>query len=158
VSDADAARGLEAATFPPMRSSVTSLGDALLVNDAYNSNPASVRAALQLLEAVAAGRPAVAVLGTMRELGARADALHDETARAALAANFGTIGAVGDFAAAFARVAPGDDRVVAAPDPESLWPLLEPRLTPRSAILLKASRGVKLERLLPFLQAWSQVP
>jgi len=38
---------------------------------------------------------------------------------------------------------------------DDLWPQLAPRLAPDAAILLKASRGVKLERLLPFLTTWA---
>ena len=158
VSDADAGRGIEAATFPPMRSAVSALGDAVLINDAYNSNPGSVRAALALLEAVGAGRPTVAILGTMRELGAQSDALHDDVARATLASDVDLIGAIGEFAAAFERVAPGSTRVVGAADPELLWPRIESRIDRRAAILLKASRGVRLERLVPRLAVWAGVP
>ena len=61
------------------------IGAATLINDAYNANPGSARAALELLEHAGAGRQRVAVLGTMLELGAQADRLHDEIARAALA-------------------------------------------------------------------------
>ncbi len=129
VADADAARGIATATIPPMRSAVAPLGDAMLVNDAYNANPASMLAALALLETVGQGRQAVAILGTMRELGARTEALHDTIARAVLATRVSVIGAVGEFAAAFARVAPGDARVVAAADPDGLWEALE--ATPR---------------------------
>jgi UDP-N-acetylmuramoyl-tripeptide--D-alanyl-D-alanine ligase len=158
VGDADIARGMATAKFPPMRSSVAPLGDALLVNDAYNANPGSMRTALTLLEAVRGDRPMVVVLGTMRELGARAASLHDDIAKAALATRAEVIGAVGEFAAAFARVAPKDPRVVSGSDPEAIWPLLAPRLNPRAAILLKASRGVRLERLLPKLSEWAGVP
>ena len=158
LSNADIARGMRTATFPPMRSSVAPLGDALLVNDAYNANPGSMRTALSLLESVRGDRPMAVVLGTMRELGPRSDSLHDEIARSALATRAAVIGAIGDFAAAFARVAPKDPRVVSAPDPDALWPLLAPRLERRAAILLKASRGVRLERLMPKLSEWAGVP
>jgi UDP-N-acetylmuramoyl-tripeptide--D-alanyl-D-alanine ligase len=59
------------------------------------------------------------------------------------------------MAAALSAVAPGDSRVVAAPDVDELWPLLEPRLTPDAVVLLKASRGVRLERLVPHLSDWA---
>jgi UDP-N-acetylmuramoyl-tripeptide--D-alanyl-D-alanine ligase len=45
--------------------------------------------------------------------------------------------------------------VVTARDVEDLWPLLEPRLDGDAAILLKASRGVRLERLVPYLTTWA---
>jgi UDP-N-acetylmuramoyl-tripeptide--D-alanyl-D-alanine ligase len=40
-------------------------------------------------------------------------------------------------------------------DVDDLWPVLQQRLQPNAAILLKASRGVRLERLLPHLQSWA---
>ena len=67
----DAARGIvsiDLASVPAMRSSVAPIGAALLINDAYNANPGSARAAIALLGDVAGERPRVIVLGTMREL------------------------------------------------------------------------------------------
>jgi UDP-N-acetylmuramoyl-tripeptide--D-alanyl-D-alanine ligase len=85
VAPADAAAGIAAMPMAPMRSEVAPLGAALLLNDAYNANPGSARAALALLRDVGHGRQRVAVLGTMRELGAQAERAHREVAEAALA-------------------------------------------------------------------------
>lgn len=155
VSVADAAAGIAAMPQPSMRSAVAPLGRALLINDAYNSNPGSARAAIALLRDVGAGRQRVAVLGTMRELGVHAPRAHREVAEAALASGAELVCGIGDFAPVLAALAPNSARVVVAPDVEELWPLLAPRLTRDAAILLKASRGVKLERLLPHLTIWS---
>jgi UDP-N-acetylmuramoyl-tripeptide--D-alanyl-D-alanine ligase len=125
------------------------------VNDAYNANPGSTRAALAMLAGAGAGRQRVAVLGSMRELGAHADRLHAELAREALAHGLEVVAGVGDFAAALAAVAPGDPRVVVGADPAALWPRLAPRLAPDAMILLKGSRGVRLEQLVPHLEAWA---
>ena len=57
--------------------------------------------------------------------------------------------------AALRRVAPDDARVVTAPDVDELWPRLAPRLAPDATILLKASRGVRLERILPHITTWA---
>jgi UDP-N-acetylmuramoyl-tripeptide--D-alanyl-D-alanine ligase len=155
----DAARGLAAMPVPDMRTAWVPLGRATLINDAYNANPPSTRAAVDLLAAAGAtdgaARQRVAVLGTMRELGAHADRLHDEVARRAVDARLDVIAGVGDFADALARVAPGDPRVVTAADPLALWPALAPRLAPDAVILLKGSRGVQLERLVPHLAEWA---
>jgi UDP-N-acetylmuramoyl-tripeptide--D-alanyl-D-alanine ligase len=154
--DAEAmSQGLAGLTLPPMRSAVGPLGEALLLNDAYNSNPGSARAAIALLADVGKGRQRVAVLGTMRELGAHAPAKHREVAEAALAAGHDIICGIGDFAAALEALAPGDPRVITAGDVDDLWPKLQPRLDRDAAILLKASRGVKLERLVPILTTWA---
>jgi UDP-N-acetylmuramoyl-tripeptide--D-alanyl-D-alanine ligase len=138
-----------------MRSSVEPLGKALLLNDAYNANPGSARAALALLSAVGAGRQRVAVLGTMRELGPAAAQLHRDIARAALSSGADVVAGIGEFQDALAAEGAGDPRVIAAGDVDDLWPVLKQRLQPDAAILLKASRGVRLERLLPHLQAWA---
>lgn len=166
VSTEDAARGIARVTVPPMRSNVEQLGRITLINDAYNSNPGSARAAIELL-AHAGGtggggggggpkRQRVAVLGTMLELGPTAPQLHDDIARAALAANVDVIGGVGEFAAALQRVGAPANRVVSAPDAEAIWSSLSSRLEPDAIILLKGSRGVRLERLVPLVTRWAQ--
>ena len=159
VSLEDAARGIAAMPLPPMRSNVDRVGRALLINDAYNSNPGSARAAIELL-AQAGGpiptRQRVAVLGTMLELGASTPELHDAIAREALAANVDLVAGVGEFAAAFTRVDAPADRVIGAADPDALWPLLASRLQPDAIILLKGSRGVRLEKLVPHITDWAQ--
>jgi UDP-N-acetylmuramoyl-tripeptide--D-alanyl-D-alanine ligase len=156
VSFADAAEGIANMPQPAMRTSWESLGTATLINDAYNANPPSMRAALDLLAGVDGSRQRVAVLGGMRELGAHSERLHDEIARYALASRVDVIAAIGDMGVALERIGgTADSRVIVAPDVDELWPLLEPRLTPDSVILLKASRGVRLERLVPHLSDWA---
>lgn len=147
--------GIEAVSPPSMRSAWQPIGRATLINDAYNANPASVRAALDLLSAIGHGRQRVAVLGTMRELGPAAAALHMELARRALGSGADIIAGVGDFAVALDAVGAGDPRVVTAADPETMWTKLRGRLAPDAVILLKASRGIQLERLVPSLTAWA---
>ncbi len=155
LTAAQMAEGLAQLTLPPMRSAIGPLGQALLINDAYNANPGSARAAIALLADVGQGRQRVAILGTMRELGAHAPAKHLEVAEAALAAGHDLVCGIGDFAAALERIAPGDPRVLTAGDVDDLWPALQPRLQRDAAILLKASRGVKLERIVPLLTHWA---
>jgi UDP-N-acetylmuramoyl-tripeptide--D-alanyl-D-alanine ligase len=155
VSVADAARGMASAVLPAMRVAWQQLNRATLINDAYNSNPESVRAALDLLVQAGDGRQRVAVLGTMLELGAHAERLHDEVARAALASPVELIVGVGEFSAAFARARAGGSRVLSAPDVESVWPEVASHLKPDAVILLKGSRGVRLERLVPAITTWA---
>src|SRR5438093_8235347 len=87
-----AAAGIAGITPPPMRVAWEQLGRATLINDAYNANPPSMRAAIDLLVHAGAGRQRVAILGTMRELGVSAGRLHDELARAALASPVELVG------------------------------------------------------------------
>lgn len=158
VSMADAARGVAAMPAPPMRVNFESYGPVTLINDAYNSNPGSARAALELLEQAGAGRQRVAVLGTMLELGEQADRLHDEVARAALAGPIELVVGVGAFADALMRVSPGDGRVATGADPGSAWTAARSRLAPDAVILLKGSRGVRLEQLAPLIAEWASAP
>lgn len=156
LGDAGAAIGaLDASRLPAMRCAVEALGDGWLINDAYNSNPGSARAALALLATVGRGRQRVAVLGTMRELGQHSARAHREIARVALDSGASLIAGIGEFESALLAEAPDDARVVTAAEVGELWPLLRARLAADAVILLKASRGVRLERLLPQLNAWA---
>lgn len=152
---ADAARGIAEMPQPKMRVSWEKLGDAILINDAYNANPGSTRAAIELLSGASESRQRVMVLGTMRELGPGSAACHDDIVRLALTSGAELIAGIGDFAESFKRVGGGDERLIMANDVEDLWPRLAPRLAPDAIILLKASRGVELERIVPHLTAWA---
>ncbi|MCD4526339.1 UDP-N-acetylmuramoyl-tripeptide--D-alanyl-D-alanine ligase [Nocardioides sp. cx-173] len=127
-------------------------GDGLLVvNDAYNANPASMVAAIEALAAIGAraGRRTVAVLGEMRELGPDAHAAHDEVGRAAAAAGLDVILVIGEAASGIAEGARQSagwqgDVVVTAGRTEALaW--LRENVGARDAVLVKASRGAALE-------------
>jgi len=155
VTAEDSARGIAGAAVPSMRVSWERLGArATLINDAYNANPASMKAAIDLLGG-ATGRQRVAVLGGMRELGVHASRLHEEIARYALASPVEILAGIGEMGEALQAAAGSDARVVAGHDVDELWAALAPRLASDAIILLKASRGVKLERILPHLTAWS---
>jgi UDP-N-acetylmuramoyl-tripeptide--D-alanyl-D-alanine ligase len=155
IAAVDAARGIARAVFPAMRMEWTPLGRATLINDAYNASPASMHAALDVLAGSGGGRQRVAVLGTMRELGSHAARLHAQLARAALASPVEIVAGIGEIGDALRELGAGDARVVTATDVDDLWTALEPRLARDAIILLKASRGVKLERLLPSLTDWA---
>jgi UDP-N-acetylmuramoyl-tripeptide--D-alanyl-D-alanine ligase len=152
---ADVAAGLRAMPVPAMRGTWEALGSATLINDAYNANPPSMRAAFDLLDRVGGARQRVLVLGPMRELGARSEAMHLDVARAALASRADVVAGFGEFAHALRDAARGSTRVVAVDAFDDLWPALRSRLAPDAVILLKGSRGARLERLVPFLTAWA---
>ncbi|MGI8619058.1 MAG: UDP-N-acetylmuramoyl-tripeptide--D-alanyl-D-alanine ligase [Gemmatimonadaceae bacterium] len=156
VSMEDAARGIAAMPQPKMRTAWEQLGTATVINDAYNSNPGSARAAIDLVRSAGGARQRVIVLGTMRELGAGSAQCHEEIARLAVESGADVVAGIGDFAAALDGMAHGTASVVTADDVEALWPRLEPLLRPDALILLKASRGVRLERMLPYLTTWAE--
>jgi UDP-N-acetylmuramoyl-tripeptide--D-alanyl-D-alanine ligase len=137
-----------------MRGVWRTVGRATLINDAYNANPASMREAITLLDTLKTPRQRVLVLGSMLELGAQSDAYHREIAERALKSSAGVVAAVGEFTRAFQQLGNPNGRVIVADTAEALWPQLAPRLAPDAVLLLKASRGVRLERLVPFIEAW----
>jgi UDP-N-acetylmuramoyl-tripeptide--D-alanyl-D-alanine ligase len=153
VSLEDAASGIARTPALPMRSAWTQIGTFTVINDAYNANPASARESLGMLAALDTSRQRVAILGSMLELGAAGPALHDEIARLALAGPAQIIAGVGEFARALSNAAPKDPRIVTAADALDVWPAIASRLLPDAVILLKGSRGTKLERLLPLIEA-----
>ncbi|MBA3340927.1 MAG: UDP-N-acetylmuramoyl-tripeptide--D-alanyl-D-alanine ligase [Gemmatimonadaceae bacterium] len=155
VSDESAAEGIAAMEAPRMRVAWERIGDATLINDAYNANPGSTRAAIELLRGLGKDRQRVLVLGTMRELGDASVRCHLDMSRLALESGADVIAGIGDFAGSLESVAAGDGRVVTADSVEELWPRLRPRMARDAVILLKASRGVQLERLVPHLTTWA---
>jgi UDP-N-acetylmuramoyl-tripeptide--D-alanyl-D-alanine ligase len=156
VSVEDAGRGIAGMPVPPMRSNVERHGKATLINDAYNSNPGSARAAIELLAHAGKGRQRVAVLGSMLELGPSGPRLHDDVAKDALDAGVEIVAGVGEFGAALSRIAKGDSRVITADDVDALWSSLSSRLEPDAVILLKGSRGMRLERLVEPISEWAR--
>jgi UDP-N-acetylmuramoyl-tripeptide--D-alanyl-D-alanine ligase len=155
VPDETAVAGLSALEPLDMRGQWLHAGSLTIINDAYNANPASMREAIALLDALQPDRPRVVVIGSMRELGPQAPALHDEIAQRAVASSATIVAGIGDFASPLAAQPGHGDRVVTAPDVTELWSALAPRLPRNAIVLLKASRGVRLERLVPLLVAWS---
>jgi UDP-N-acetylmuramoyl-tripeptide--D-alanyl-D-alanine ligase len=149
-----AATGIAQMPQPKMRSSWEQVGAVTLINDAYNANPGSTRAAIELLKGTGSGRQRVIVLGTMRELGAASEQCHADIASLALASGADIVAGIGEFAPALEKHN-GGERVITAPDVEDLWPMLQGRLQRDAIILLKASRGVQLERLVPHLTTWA---
>lgn len=123
-----------------------------ILNDAYNANPDSMRAALETFGQVAASRRAehagaraVAVLGDMLELGEGSDELHREAGRQAARAGITEVVAVGEQAehiAAGAREGGAQARVMT---PDEVADALA--LAPVDVVMVKASRGIALEKV-----------
>jgi UDP-N-acetylmuramoyl-tripeptide--D-alanyl-D-alanine ligase len=152
---AQALPGIASVTPLPMRGVWRTLGSATLINDAYNANPASMREAITMLDSLKTDRQRVLVIGSMFELGAHSDTYHREIAERALNSTAGVVAGVGEFARAFTALGAGNGRVIVAESPDALWPQLQTRLRPDAVLLLKASRGMRLERLVPMIEAWA---
>lgn len=128
-----------------------------VVNDAYNANPDSVRAALKTLAQLRAGGPdlggrrAWAVLGPMNELGGSSRDEHDAIGRLAVRLSIDKLVAVGADARPLYTGASlegsWDGEAVWEPDVEATVALLREQLAPGDVVLVKASRSAGLERV-----------
>lgn len=147
-----AAESLSTLTLPGGRGEVLEAGGLTIMNDAYNANPASFRTAIATAQAMRQGRRLVFIAGSMRELGKDTTRFHHQIAGELAALNPDILGVVGDFVPAIQPHAGVlGARLIRAADPIALGPLLKERLQGNELVVLKASRGVQLERILPFL-------
>ncbi len=152
---AELASGLAAAPRVKGRLMEQAVGPWRVVDDAYNANTASTVAALDTLaERRGAGR-LVALLGEMRELGAFAPAEHAAVGAHAARVGAALVAAFGPDAAPVAEAARagGVEARHEASDAEALWRWVEPRLAPGDLVLVKGSRGIRMEQFLDRLRA-----
>jgi UDP-N-acetylmuramoyl-tripeptide--D-alanyl-D-alanine ligase len=132
--------------FSSLRGEVVELpGGVTVVNDCYNANPMSMRAALEHLEASGAERR-IAVLGTMAELGPESEDYHREIGARAAELGIDVLVPVGEAALAYVEGFDGEVHPVATPEEASA--LLEELARPGDRVLIKGSRSVGLERVL----------
>ncbi|HET9364292.1 MAG TPA: cyanophycin synthetase, partial [Candidatus Angelobacter sp.] len=137
---------------PDKRGQIVQIGGATIINDAYNSNPRALEAMIDTLASMKAERH-ILIAGEMLELGPTADLLHREcgihAAKKKIDMVIGVRGMAKDLAEA-ACGAGAQAQFVETPEQAGEW--LVHNLRARDAVLLKASRGVKLERALDLLQ------
>ena len=151
-----AARALEGVTLPPHRSHVLAYGGRTVMDDCYNANPTSMRAALGTVVATAgsAGRT-FALLGDMLELGPEAASAHEALGTEVARLGYAGLAAVGELAARLAGGARAAglprNRVLATLDPELAAAAVAEWSKPGDWILVKASRGMRLERAIAAL-------
>jgi murE/murF fusion protein len=145
--------GLARARPPSMRGEVVDVHGRHVIVDCYNANPASMAAALRALAERAHAGTGLAVLGDMLELGDHARNAHAEVGALANALDIDVI-ALGEHARTVADAATDDSDT--APDPKTAATRALSRTKPGDWILLKASRGMKLERVLDELRAMKE--
>ena len=154
VEPRQALMALGGVSLPKGRGALLQIEGLTVIDDSYNANPASLRAALEFAAWYAAReqRPLAVVVGSMLELGSESAKLHAAAAREIAALHPTLVAAVGDFVPAFEpeRSRLGS-RLLTAPDAEALGPALGRTLQGDEVVLLKASRGVALERVLRYL-------
>ena len=151
-----ATKALETAALPPHRSRLLVVGGRRVMDDCYNANPTSMLAALHTVAASAGtSANAFALLGDMLEIGTGAAKAHEELGQAAIRLGFAGLAAVGELAAhmvAGARAAGlNRNRALATLDPELAAATIAEWTKPGDWVLVKASRGIRLERALDAL-------
>jgi UDP-N-acetylmuramoyl-tripeptide--D-alanyl-D-alanine ligase len=131
-------------------------GGGLLINDAYNANPVSMRAALAHLAATAGERRRVAILGDMAELGPTAPGYHEQIGRELTRHGVDVLLAVGELAHAYVGGAGEGVSVTRwVPDAETAAGKVTELVLPGDVVLVKASRALGLERVAEALAAVS---
>jgi UDP-N-acetylmuramoyl-tripeptide--D-alanyl-D-alanine ligase len=149
------ARGLEAARPAKGRCVWRRAGQLRLLDDTYNANPTSVSAALAALAAGAGPARRVVVLGDMLELGPISESAHREVGRAVAASGAAELIGLGRWA----QVAVDAARQAGLAEShhvttfEDAVALLLKRLAPGDAVLVKGSRGMRMERVVDALVA-----
>jgi UDP-N-acetylmuramoyl-tripeptide--D-alanyl-D-alanine ligase len=130
-------------------------GGGLLINDAYNANPVSMRAALAHLAATAGERRRVAVLGEMAELGTGGPAFHEKIGREVAQHGVEALLAVGELARGYVDAATGVPVARWVPDAAEAASVARELVRPGDCVLLKGSRAVGLEQVAEALAAVS---
>ncbi|MEE8268309.1 MAG: UDP-N-acetylmuramoyl-tripeptide--D-alanyl-D-alanine ligase [Gemmatimonadales bacterium] len=147
-----AAAALEGARFPGGRGDIRCQAGLTILDDSYNANPESFRAAIATAERLRPGHRLVWVVGTMRELGGSAAEYHEAIAGELVSSKPDLLAALGAFVPALeAHREQLGDSLISAADVAGLGAALAPRLEAGDLVVLKASRGVALEGILPYL-------
>jgi murE/murF fusion protein len=129
----------------------TRMGPWLVLEDCYNANPRSTAAALTTLGGLPG--PRVAVLGSMLELGPTGPALHEQVGAAAGPAGVQLLVAMGDFSSDYLRgAATAGVSAVAVATPEAAAQAVASALANGGTILVKGSRGARMERVVAALR------
>ena len=154
---AEAASALATISASDKRGEVLQLGNITLVNDCYNSNPKALAAMVDALAAMPAKRRIV-IAGEMLELGPSGEAMHRDAGRHIAEKKIDVLVGVRGLAQAAVQAAQEAGiraEFVATPEEAGDWLAREVRAG--DVVLLKASRGVKLERALEILKSQSAV-
>jgi len=124
-----------------------------VINDAYNASPTSMLAAIDVLKKLPGYKQKIAVLGDMLELGDQEEAFHYEMGEHLEGVDYVlTYGKLGNFIAEGAKTVLPEDHVFSFQGKEPLIETLLPFLNKETVILVKASRGMKLEEIVKAIQ------
>ncbi len=149
--------GARAVVLSPLRSEEVEFGSGgLLLNDSYNANPMSMRAAIEHLSERAGKRRRVVVLGHMAELGDESETYHREIGAMLGQEGVDVFIGVGEHAAAYREgllSSGGDTLIEVVETSDEAIGLLQKQLEPGDCVLVKASRAIGLEKVADAVQA-----
>lgn len=156
VNDANIRKGFESVRLTNMRMEmVEGAKGEKIINDAYNASPTSMKAAIELIESLSGFQNKYLILGDMLELGNQEEDYHVNIGESIqpdkINAVF-TYGSLGHFIAEGARRSFPEERVFSYDDKSTLIADLKQRTSLNDLILVKASRGMKLEEIVQALQ------
>jgi len=146
----DIAAGLGKFKAPPMRWEESEVAGFRFINDAYNASPLSMRASLKTLAGLPAGGRKWAVVGGMLELGDTAEAEHAALGRFIDGLQLDGVIAVGELGRLI--VCHGAAQFFQCPEAAAASQILKDHLRPGDRVLLKASRGEQLEKVLDYFK------
>ncbi|BAQ43929.1 MULTISPECIES: UDP-N-acetylmuramoylalanyl-D-glutamyl-2,6-diaminopimelate--D-alanyl-D-alanine ligase [Methylobacterium] len=128
-------------------------GEALLVDESYNANPASIRAALSTLAGAETAGRRIAILGDMMELGADAPALHRELAGAVEEHGIDLVLTAGPLMQELFEALPASRRAAARPTSADLVDPVLDLVRPGDAVMVKGSNSTRMGRIVEALKA-----
>jgi UDP-N-acetylmuramoyl-tripeptide--D-alanyl-D-alanine ligase len=146
----EAAAGLVAAPLAKARLQIRQIGGVQFIDDSYNANPDSMKAALRTLVELDADGKRIAVLGEMRELGKESARGHREVGETAAELGVDQLIAIGDMGAAIAEAAQqaGLEKTAAVGSISEAAEMLTEITAPGDLVLIKGSRTARTERVL----------
>ena len=161
LSGAAIAEGLSKFRPAAMRSQISSSHGVQVINDCYNANPASMKAAIQLLAELGRGKRSIAALGDMLELGADSKRMHREVGAFLAAQGIGHLLACGvlgrELAEGARQAGMAPDRIAELPDAQAAATTLSRMVRQGDVVLVKASRGMRMEQVVDALTSMRRV-
>ena len=153
ISFSDITRSLAGFKLPPMRSQLYAFNNCQLIDDSYNANPESMKEALKLLQE-RGGQRKIAILGDMLELGNKAELYHYQLGKQAGESGVDALFILGEFSKEVSRGAgeTGMKNTFFFQDREKLKNELFPYLKKGDSLLVKGSRGMKMEEVVEDLK------
>ncbi|MGZ8997654.1 MAG: UDP-N-acetylmuramoyl-tripeptide--D-alanyl-D-alanine ligase [Allosphingosinicella sp.] len=131
-------------------------GEALLIDESYNANPASMTATLKVLGAEPVSGRRIAILGAMRELGGDSADFHAALAEPMKAAKVDFAVLVGDEMEALVKALGGHIKLAHVPDAAAAIGVTRGEIRPGDAVLVKGSNSIGLAALVEVLSDWSR--